>query len=40
MILALPLILFLLQPAEPIEFYFEPNLQELEQVDTTLLDSI
>lgn len=38
MILALPLILFL-QP-EPIEFHFEPNLQELEQVDTTLLDSI
>lgn len=38
-ILALPLILFLLQP-EPMEFHFEPRLQELEQVDTTLLDSI
>lgn len=39
MILAIPLIFLLLQP-EPLEFRFEPHLQELEQVDDSLLDTI
>jgi hypothetical protein len=39
MILVLPLILFLLQP-EPVDFHLEPDLQELEQVDDSLLETI
>jgi hypothetical protein len=39
MILAIPLILFLLQP-EPMEFHYEPDLRYMEQVDDNLLDTI